>query len=160
MMLSLPSRRNSFSVYLALFAFLAWAFSAAAASLLVATNMNITKSSANNAETTIAVNPLNPNNLFADDTITDIGRFTTNGGATWQNSNLSALPSTIGDVATAWDTFGNLFLVQFAGNNLKIAVGLSTNGGASFSLLYQTTSTQNDQPSVVVGPSGTNGVGS
>src|SRR5947207_13707010 len=74
----------------------------------------------------------------------------------WQTSNIAALPSSIGDVATAWDTFGNLFLVQFGGSSLKIAVGLSTNGGASFSLLYQTTSTQNDQPSVAVGP-GTNG---
>src|ERR1043166_2251314 len=133
-------------------------FSAPAASLIVGTNINTTTNTANNAETTIAVNPLNPNNLFADDTWSVKGRYTTNGGATWQNSNLSALPASLGDVATAWDTYGNLFLVQF-GVNERIVVGLSTNGGASFSVFYQTSSTGNDQPSVAVGP-GTNGQGS
>src|SRR5438132_6361741 len=80
-----------------------------AASVTVGPNINITKSSANNAEVTIAVNPLNPNNLFADDTWTTVGRYSTNAGATWQNSNLSALGSTIGDCSASWDKFGNLF---------------------------------------------------
>src|SRR5437588_12263012 len=56
-----------------LIAFLA-GFKTAAASLIVGPNLNITKSSANNAETTIAINPLNPNNLFADDTWAVMGR--------------------------------------------------------------------------------------
>src|SRR6266567_8477305 len=93
-----------------------------AASLVVGTNLNITKSSVNNAETTIAINPLNPNNLFADDTWAVLGRYTTNGGTSWLTSNTSAMPSSDGDVATAWDTYGNLFLVQFGGTSLKIAV--------------------------------------
>jgi hypothetical protein len=159
MILSRSARSMLSRMFVSFSLVLSASFSVSAASLIVSTNLNITKSSANNAETTIAVNPLNPNNLFADDTYSVIGRYTTNGGATWQNSNLSALPSSIGDVATAWDNYGNLFLVQFGGSNLKIAVGLSTNGGASFSLLYQTTSTKNDQPTVTVGP-GTNGQGS
>src|ERR1043166_607878 len=139
---------------------LLWACnSPGAATLIVGTNLNITKSSANNAEGTIAVNPLNPNNLFEDDTWTTIGRYTTNGGATWQNSNLSALGSSIGDVSASWDQFGNLFLVQF-GANEAIVVGISTNGGAKFNLLYQSSSTFNDQATLVAGPSGTNGVGS
>src|SRR6266404_558868 len=100
------------------------AFASRAASLVLGPNLNVTRSTANNAETVIAVNPLNPNNLFADDTWSVIGRYSTNGGASWQNSDLSAMPSSFGDVSAAWDTFGNLFLVQFGGSNLRIVVGL------------------------------------
>jgi hypothetical protein len=129
-----------------------------AVTLTVGTNINITKSIANNAEETIAINPLNPNNLFADDTWTTIGRYTTNGGVTWQDSNLSALGQSIGDVSAAWDTFGNLFLIQF-NNSGAAVVGLSTNGGASFKLLYTSTAA-GDQPTVVVGPGNAPGKGS
>jgi hypothetical protein len=139
---------------------LLWACAApGAATLNVNTNINITKSSANNAETTIAVNPLNPNNLFAADTWTTLGRYTTNGGATWQNSNLSAFSNPLGDVSASWDQFGNLFLVQLNGNQ-AIMIGISTNGGAKFNLIYTSSTTGNDQPTIVTGPSGTNGVGS
>jgi hypothetical protein len=131
----------------------------AAVTLTVGTNINITKSSGNNAEETIAINPLNPNNLFVDDTWSNIGKYSTNGGATWQNSNLSALGSTIGDCSASWDKFGNLFLTQF-GNSESVVVGLSTNGGASFSKVYETLSTGNDQPTIVTGPGPNAGQGS
>jgi hypothetical protein len=61
-------------------------------------------------------------------------------------------------VAAAFDSFGNLYLVRF-GVSESIVVGLSTNLGATFSLLFQTT-TGNDQPSVAVGPSSVAGQGS
>lgn len=130
-----------------------------AATLTVSTNVNITKSSGNNAEECISMNPQNPSQLFASDTWSLATKYSTNGGVTWQNSNVSALGSSIGDVTSAWDSFGNLFLVRF-GANLQVVVGLSTNGGATFSLLYTTPSSNNDQPTVVVGPSGVTGQGS
>jgi hypothetical protein len=131
-----------------------------AATLAAGPALNSTRSTTNNAETTIALNPRNTNNLFVSDTWSVLGRYTTNGGTTWLASDLSALPSSIGDVSTAWDDFGNLFLVRFGGNNLRVVVGLSTNGGASFSLLYQSSSTHNDQPTVAAGPSATPSQGS
>src|SRR5438874_1369971 len=131
---------------------------AAGLALSVGPNLNITKSTVNNAEITIAVNPLNPKNLFAIDTWAVVGRYSTNGGLTWLNSNMSALPASIGDVSASWDQFGNLFLVEM-GTSLEILVGLSIDGGARFTFLAQSNATGNDQPTCVTGPSGTPGQG-
>ncbi|PWU12669.1 MAG: hypothetical protein C5B50_20990 [Verrucomicrobia bacterium] len=129
-----------------------WRCSHAQVTVTVGPNVNITKSSANNVEECIAINPVNPANLFASDTWAGAHRYSLDGGSTWHNSNISALPGSIGDVAATFDTFGNLFLTKF-GPSESIQVDLSTDGGASFSLLYQTTATGNDQPKVATGPS-------
>ncbi len=130
-----------------------------AATLTVNTNVNVSRSFGNNAEETIAINPTNPRNLFCSETYHLVSKYSSDGGITWLNSNLSAFPSSIGDVAAAWDDFGNLFLVRL-GSSLRVSVALSTNGGASFSPLYLTPGSNNDQPSVVTGPSGVSGQGS
>jgi hypothetical protein len=130
-----------------------------AVSVTVGPNINASKASGNNVEECIAINPLNPNNLFFSETWALVTKYSTNGGVTWLNSNLSGLPPSIGDVAAAYDDFGNLFLVRF-GANESIVVGLSTNGGASFTMRYQTPTTGNDQPSITTGPSSTPGQGS
>jgi hypothetical protein len=131
-----------------------------ATTLTVGTNINITRSAANNSETCISINPLNPNQLFTSETWSLATKYSTNADATWQNSNISALGNSLGgDVTSAWDSFGNLFLVEF-GANLTIVVGVSTNAGATFRLVYTTSASNNDQPTVVVGPSGTPGQGS
>jgi hypothetical protein len=124
----------------------------AAASLTVGPNVNISKSFGNNAEECIAINPRNPLNLFVSDTWALMTRYSLDGGLTWNDSNLSALPASAGDVSAAFDTFGNLYLIRF-GTSFRIAVGLSTNGGSSFSLQYQTPDSNDDQPSVTTGPS-------
>jgi hypothetical protein len=132
----------------------------AAQTLIVGPNINITKSSANNSEECISINPLNPNQLFASETWSLATKYSTNADATWQNCNITALGTSLGgDVSSAWDSFGNLFLVEF-GANLTVIVGISTNNGATFRLLYTTATSGNDQPTVVVGPSGTPGQGS
>src|SRR5690349_4973194 len=74
-------------------------------SVTVGPNINITKMTGNNAETTISINPTNSQNLFEDDTISVVGHYSLDGGSTWQTSNMSGLPASIGDVQTAWDTF-------------------------------------------------------
>jgi hypothetical protein len=132
------------------------------ATLTVASNVNISMVASNNAEETIAINPRNPLNLFADDTWSVVGRYSLDGALTWITSDVSALgTNSEGDVSSAFDDFGNLFLVQFSSvNALNVVVGLSTNGGASFSLLYETTTKKNDQPTIVTGPSSTPGQGS
>jgi len=129
--------------------------------LTVGTNANVTTAAGGNAEQTIAINPLNPLNLFEDDTWSVVGRYSLDGGLTWNNSNVSALGVSDGDVSSVFDDFGNLFLVQFTSvTTLQIVVGLSTNGGASFTLLYETSTRKNDQPTIVAGPSSTPGQGS
>src|SRR6516165_5791490 len=157
-------RRNmSFNKLCPILAALAWVASALAqpAALTVATNVNISMEAGDNAEQTIAINPRNPLNLFADDTWSVVGRYSLDGGLTWSTSDVSALGTSDGDVSSVFDDFGNLFLVQFSSvNTLEVVVGLSTNGGASFNLLYETTTKKNDQPTIVTGPSSTAGQGS
>lgn len=135
--------------------------SAQSTPLTVATNVNISKASGDNSETAIAINPRNPLNLFAEDTWAVVGRYSLDGGLTWNTSDLSTLGASDGDMSCAFDDFGNLFLTQFSTSSLlQIVVGLSTNGGASFGLLYKTTTKENDQPTLVTGPSSTPGQGS
>ncbi len=134
---------------------------AQSAVLTVAPNVNISMQKGDNAEETIAINPLNPRNLFADDTWSVVGRYSLDGGLTWSNSDVSALGTSDGDVSSAFDDFGNLFLAQFSSaSTLQVVVGLSTNGGASFGLLYKTSTRKNDQTTIVTGPSATPGQGS
>src|SRR5262249_34679036 len=131
------------------------------AALTVASNVNISMQAGDNAEETITINPQNPLNLFADDTWAVVGRYSLDGGLTRDTSDLSALGTSDGDVSRAFDEFRNLFLVPFSSvSALEVVVGLSTNGGATFNLLYETTTRKNDQPTVVTGPSSTPGQGS
>jgi len=156
-------RKSSFKKLCPILVALAWVppTLAQSAALAVATNVNISMQAGDNAEETITINPLNPLNLFADDTWSVEGRYSFDGGLTWGTSDVSALGTSDGDVSSAFDDFGNLFLVQFSSvSALEVVVGLSTNGGASFNLLYQTTTRKNDQPTVVTGPSSTPGQGS
>src|SRR6516164_2230118 len=98
---------------LVLFALFLVSSARAAVTLTVGTNI-----SANNAEECIAINPRNPLNLFTSETWSLATRYSTDGGITWQDSNIGALGSSIGDVSAAFDTFGNLFLVRF-GSGLR-----------------------------------------
>jgi hypothetical protein len=135
---------------------LARSLAAQPVTLTVGRNINISKSSENNAEECIAINPKNPLNLFVSETWSLMTKYSKDGGVTWSNSDVSALPASIGDVAAAFDTFGNLFLVRF-GTSDRVAIGLSTNGGTSFTLLFQPSGNNTDQPSVTTGPSAVSG---
>src|ERR1051326_1182006 len=97
---------------------------AQSAALTVSTNVNISMQAGDNAEQTIAINPLNPSNLFADDTWSVVGRYSLDGGMTWSTSDVSALGASDGDVSSAFDDFGNLFIVQFSSASaLEVVVG-------------------------------------
>src|SRR5689334_9626909 len=104
-----------------------------AVTLVVGTNVNITRSAANNAEESIALNPTDPRNLFASESWSLAARYSTDGGTTWADSDTSAFPALAIDVSASWDSFGNLFLARLGGSS--VVVGVSTNGGASFGLL-------------------------
>lgn len=133
-------------------------------SLSVGANVNITKLAGSQAESTISINPTSPANLFEIDTISRAGHFSTDGGATWANSNMGGLPASLGDVQTAWDSFGNLYLTFLTGTLTSptkfVDVAISTNGGLSFANLTPTTPVSHsgsDQPSITVGPGHTPG---
>ncbi len=123
---------------------------------LVGPDINITKSAANEAETTIAINPANANNLFAIDTNTYQGRYSTDGGQNWLLSNMAGFTSASGhDAQAVWDSFGNLFVSRM-GTGMQVEVGISSNGGASFSSVQVIAGSagNTDQPTLAVGPSG------
>ncbi|MBI3409431.1 MAG: Ig-like domain repeat protein [Planctomycetes bacterium] len=134
-------------------------------SLVVGPTVDVTKLPGNEAESTISINPTNPLNVVEYDTISDFQgtgrpRFSMDGGSTWQNSNISTLPAGLGDVQTAWDNFGNLFLVRLRPGQ-SLDVDLSTNGGASFTSIGNPLFGSGfDQPSIAVGPGSTAGSGS
>lgn len=128
--------------------------------LTVGPNVNITRAAGNQSETAIAINPTNTQNLFAT-SLFDFYKFSMDGGATWQNSNVSAIPDSCCDQQLAWDEFGNLFMtsfpVDFSVNppSAQTILVLSTDGGASFTSLQSIGGASPagpiDQPSVAVG---------
>ena len=156
------------SIGLILFVLAALLPRSASAALTVGTNVNITAWTNNQAETTIAVNPANPQNLFAGVNggyvyvsrlpLPSMFFYSTNGGVSWKASDVSALPASCCDQSASWDNFGNLFLTYLAISG-PVVVALSTNGGASFTLLYETADV-GDQPTIVIGPGGAYAPGS
>lgn len=137
--------------------------------LTVGTNINITRLTNNQTETTIAVNPQNPQQLFAAVNggfnygsghagLPSVFYYSTNGGTIWSASDVSALPVSCCDQSSSWDDFGNLFLIYLAQTGPAV-LALSTNGGASFSLVYESTGVP-DQPTVITGPGGAYASGS
>jgi len=111
-------------------------------SVSVGPNVNVTKSKASNGETTIAVNPTNPLNLFVADTAGTAfanvgGHYSMDGGKTWLLSDFSKVPGpSDGDVHAVFDQFGNLFLTRFgpqaAGGLFATQFARSSDGGRTF----------------------------
>src|SRR5207248_8788646 len=131
-----------------------------ASTLLVGPDINITKSAFNETETSIAVNPTNAQNLFAIDTNSYQGNYSTDGGVTWKLSNMAGFTQGKGNDAQAvWDSFGNLFVTRL-GTATQVEVGSSSDGGASFSsvqIISGTNGSNTDQPTLATGASGVAG---
>jgi hypothetical protein len=125
----------------------------------VPVNVNISKMRGNQAEGSIAVDPLSPSKLFAVSNI-DLGdglmvATSTNGGATWSSrviaNDSDGLPPACCDCSTAFDSFGNLFLAYLNSTDNVVEVLLSTDAGQSFTLQAQFKGNV-DQPTIVTGP--------
>ncbi len=125
--------------------------------LVVGPNVNISKTTGEESEPAIAINPANPLNLFAlsnDLTIGHMrGAVSTDGGQTWVTREVGTgsdgLTSSDGDPCVCFDNFGNLFLSHLT-SALAAQIGLSTNGGTTFSTIY-TSPNSTDQPTVTAG---------
>ena len=128
--------------------------------LTVGTNVNITANQTGNTfNETITINPVNPKNIFASEYFGYKSKYSTNGGAAWINSDMSAFPNLggNGDTSAAFDMFGNLFMARNDTTSGGVMIGISTNGGATFTLLYQTANLNTDTPNIATGPSPTTG---
>ncbi len=137
------------------------AVSAASRTIAVGANVDITKLRGDESEASIAINPLNPSQLFTV-VVRFTPRYSKDGGLTWKKGGGGISAKKICcDSTTAWDTQGNLFLATLnltkTGDVNEVLLYYSTNGGKSFKLPKKlkmlNTSPAIDQPTVKVGPS-------
>jgi len=140
----------------------AWSQSTSAATLVVGTNVNVSRLSGNQSEAAIAMNPTNPNQLFVLSNMEGNGllaAYSTNAGASWRYTDPAdgtiadggdSLPAACCDPSVTWDRFGNLFISYINANLDTVVVLISTNGGVSFSLQATLASGHDvDQPTTV-----------
>lgn len=135
-----------------------WTQSSPGMQLNVGQNLNITHEPGNQSEGAIAINPVNPSQMFmvANEDVAEAlsMAYSTDGGATWtwrQGAGGLDLPSACCDPSVSWDSYGNLFMSYIDANTQNVVVARSTDGGHSFALLHEF-SGEVDQPTTVTGP--------
>jgi hypothetical protein len=123
---------------------------------------NVSRTTGNDAEANIAVDPTNPLRVLAASNIgaTDGLRVgvSDDGGATWQTRVVAGdgsdgLPVACCDPSVAFDAFGNAYLAYAIQEPEGTAVLASSDGGRSFSVLGNFDG-HTDQPTVTTGPGG------
>lgn len=139
------------------------------ASLAVGANVNISRLPGNQNEDSLAINPINPNNIVAcsnDENAAIFGIGTQfyrsmDGGVTWTATQIGTgpflggdgLPISLGDGELTFDNFGNLFVtyisLDLTTGNTAAAVIRSSNGGVTFGLVGQLPAS--DQPCIAAG---------
>jgi hypothetical protein len=145
---------------------------ATSGSITVGPNINASHLAGNQAETTVAVNPTNPNNVVIVSNFQFGNRlwegYTLN-GTNWVSTQIADGTDALGlaccDPSLAFDSFGNLFLIYLDSKAHDVQVALSTDGGATFRFVKtveQVNSQGNpeankwgapvDQPTVTTGP--------
>jgi hypothetical protein len=154
------SRSRWLTIVLGLAVALAVTGLAAAAAPPPPTNVDSSRLAGNEAEDTIAVNPLNPSNVVTMSTLSDaVAGLSENvsfdGGTTWTSRVIGSTTSDpLGDICCdeqiAWDRFGNLWMTYLLNSSLDVFVALSTDGGLSFAKVADIP-TNGDQPSISVG---------
>ncbi len=135
------------------------ALPAAAQTLFVGPNVNISRQTGYQGEEAIAIDPTNPNRLFAwanDLSGSDnSAAYSLNGGVTWtaRLTGTDGWPALGGDPTCSFDAFGNLYGASFDGAFNNILVHASTNAGQTFSVSLLTIGTSGlDQPTIKAGP--------
>ena len=133
--------------------------------MVVGPDINISQLADNQAEGTIAINPKNPNQMFAASvswpTPVIFGAYTTNARAANQNTVVwtgrtvgngatggDSLPNSFGDPSATFDNFGNLFLTYLTPTNgvLQSGTAAANNGVAADRILNDGDPTRNWAP--------------
>lgn len=120
--------------------------------------LNLSRAPGDQAEGTIAVDPLNPQEMFVasnnGDGVSLFGAYSTDGGKVWQTrafaTGADGLPLACCDPSAAFDSFGNLFFTYLGENTNRAELLMSTDGGQSFTHVASL-GVNADQPTVAVG---------
>ncbi len=136
---------------------LAWGVSVSAQTMSVGLNVDINRQSGYQGEEAIAIDPTNPNRLFAwsnDLNADNSAAYSTNGGASWtaRFTGADGWPALGGDPTCTFDSFGNLFAASFNSSFSRILVRASINAGQTFSVSLLSISGSSDQPTIKAGP--------
>jgi PEP-CTERM motif len=126
--------------------------------MTVGPNVNLNRQNGYQAETAVAIDPTNPNRMFAwsnDLNARNSAAFTTDGGVSWVSrfTGSDGWPGLGGDPTCSFDGFGNLFGASFSSSFSNILVRNSIDGGQTFSQSVLTISGSADQPTIKAGPS-------
>ncbi len=125
---------------------------------------NVSAQQGSQGQPTIAIDPTDGHNVFAAwvdaSALLPVGipvATSDNGGLTWKMRTIADgsdfLPPGRADASAAFDQFGNLFLAYVTRvPDAQVVVLLSTDGGASFTLLREFADTGTTQPSIATGP--------
>jgi surface-anchored protein len=117
-------------------------------------NVNIGEYAGNQWQATIAIDPTNPNDLFAASNQDSGGLFaaySTDAGATWTPSDTSGFSPTGFNAKAAFDDFGNLFVAYQDSGLIQVAV--STDDGQTFTGIYTSDLAGYGRPALAVGHS-------
>jgi hypothetical protein len=114
----------------------------ASASSLGPANVNVSRMTGNQAETAIAVNPTNPNNIVVTSNLESFfglfEAYSMDGGATWA-TQIIAVGGELGlaccDSSLAFDRYGNLFMTYLVYTGIRLPVALSLDYGATFHVI-------------------------
>jgi hypothetical protein len=136
-------------------------------------NVNVSRYRDNQAETAVAINPQNPDNIVITSNLSTftglMEAYSTDGGTTWTTqviARVGELGLACCDSSLSFDAFGNLFLTYLVYAGFAIPVALSTDGGASFHVIDSITPevgggqmlpgrgrvSAPDQPTITTGP--------
>ena len=118
--------------------------------ITVGPNVNVTAAAGNQTEATVAIDPSNTQRIFVASNPGATSRRSTDGGTTWLAAG-AGIPASCCDNVAAWDTFGNLFVVNINAALNAVVLFLSTDGGANFTTLQTIDTGSIDQPSVDAG---------
>lgn len=113
--------------------------------------VNVSVKTGNQSETTIAINPTNPDNVvvFSNEaSAAAIFRaYSFDGGTTWTRGDIA--PGACCDGQAVFDSFGNLFLVDIGPSDVDVL--MSTDGGVTFPTTIHMGAGSPDQPSIAAG---------
>jgi hypothetical protein len=105
-------------------------------------NVNVSRMLGNQAETAVAINPANPDNIVVTSNLESFSglfeAYSLDGGVSWDTQIIATggeLGAACCDSSLAFDQYGNLFMTYLVYSSIRLPIALSTDGGVSFDLI-------------------------